>query len=42
MMTRNFLLKSMFFLLVPIITVMLWVLIKGAGGGRKGEFSEYE
>ncbi|GBU21600.1 hypothetical protein R80B4_01496 [Fibrobacteres bacterium R8-0-B4] len=41
MMTRNFLLKSLFFLLVPIVTVMLWVLIKGAGG-RKGELSEYD
>jgi hypothetical protein len=41
MMTRNFLLKSLFFLLVPIVSVMLWVLIKSARG-RKGELSEYE
>jgi len=41
MMTKNFLLKSLFFLLVPIVSVMLWVLIKGAKG-RGGELSDYE
>jgi len=41
MMTRNAVLKSLFFLLVPIVTVMLWVLIKGARG-NKGELSECE
>jgi hypothetical protein len=40
-MTRNYLLKLLFFLLVPILTVMLWVLIKSARG-RRGELSEYE
>jgi len=41
MMTKNFVLKSLFFLLVPIVSVMLWVLIKSARG-RRGELSEYE
>ncbi len=41
MMTRNAVVKALFFLLVPIVTVMLWVLIKGVGG-RRGELSECE
>jgi len=41
MMTRNAVLRVLFFLAVPIVTVMLWVLIKGARG-RKVELSEAE
>lgn len=36
MMTRNVLLKSLFFLLVPIVSILLWVLIKNARGRREG------
>jgi hypothetical protein len=41
MITRNVVLKALFFVMVPVVTVMLWVLIKG-GRGRMGKLSEYE
>jgi hypothetical protein len=41
MTTRNVVLKTLFFVLVPLVSVMLWVLIKSAKG-RGGNLSEYE
>lgn len=41
MITRNAMLKALFFVIVPLVSVMLWVLIKGARG-HGGNLSEYE
>jgi hypothetical protein len=41
MMTKNIVLKALFFVVVPLVSIMLWVLIKSARG-RRGGLSEYE
>jgi hypothetical protein len=42
MMTRNAVLRVLFFVAVPVATIMLWVLIKSARGRRGGLSEEYE